>query len=370
MFTAAAIYVLQSLRLRRERERRRRQLGRRRYPLHRVYRTRTQFLDLSEEEVMTSYRFDKETILSLCQMLEGDLQPRTQRGHALPVHIKVTTFLAFLATGSFQTPLGLTSEITQGATSRCLEQALAALLRHTHHFISFPIRREEQHETMRDFYQIARFPSVLGAIDCTHVPLRAPGGDEAIYRNRKGFHSLNMQVVCNAKGLITNVVPRFPGSTHDAYILTQSRIYEEFQLRHITGGWLLGDRSYPLKSWLMIPMANPNTAAEMRYNRAHRRTRAVIERTFGILKSRFRCLDRSGGCLLYSPSKVCEIFLACCILHNLAINRHIPVPEDRPEENEEEDIQLSMEELEEIHHLSQRQAIRERNSLIESHFRR
>ena len=51
----------------------------------------------------------------------------------------------------------------------------------------------------------------------------------------------------------------------------------------------------------------------------------MVERTFGLLKARFRCLDRTGGALMYSPPKVCKIIVACCMLHNLALQHNIPV---------------------------------------------
>ena len=35
----------------------------------------------------------------------------------------------------------------------------------------------------------------------------------------------------------------------------------------------------------------------------------------------FRCLDKSGGTLQYSPQKVRAFFVACCVLHNIAM-RH------------------------------------------------
>ena len=71
----------------------------------------------------------------------------------------------------------------------------------------------------------------------------------------------------------------------------------------------------------MTPFIMPATAREMFYNRKHTETRGVIERTFGILKMRFRCLDKSGGTLQYSPQKVAAFFVACCVLHNISMNR-------------------------------------------------
>jgi nuclease HARBI1 len=41
-------------------------------------------------------------------------------------------------------------------------------------FISMPCR-EEQQETALHFYNIARFPACIGAIDCTHVKILSPG---------------------------------------------------------------------------------------------------------------------------------------------------------------------------------------------------
>ena len=51
----------------------------------------------------------------------------------------------------------------------------------------------------------------------------------------------------------------------------------------------------------------------------------MVECTFGLLKSRFRCLDKSGGTLLYSPNFVCQIIGACCMLHNFAMRRGLEI---------------------------------------------
>ncbi|KAJ1080366.1 hypothetical protein NDU88_000583 [Pleurodeles waltl] len=86
----------------------------------------------------------------------------------------------------------------------------------------------------------------------------------------------------------------------------------------------VGDSGYPNLSWLLTPLRNARTRAEERYNEAHGRTRRIIERTFGLLKARFRCLHLTGGSLCYSPKKVCQIIVACCMLHNLALRHRVP----------------------------------------------
>ncbi|KAJ1138493.1 hypothetical protein NDU88_004876 [Pleurodeles waltl] len=98
-------------------------------------------------------------------------------------------------------------------------------------------------------------------------------------------------------------------------------------IRHPTG-----ESGYPNLSWLLTPVRNPRTRAEERYNEAHGRTRRVIERTFGLLKARFRCLHVTGGSLFYSPKKVCQIIVACCMLPNFALRRQVPfLQEDGPD---------------------------------------
>ncbi len=80
----------------------------------------------------------------------------------------------------------------------------------------------------QEFFAIAGFPGVVGAVDCTHVRLYgAPfGDDEYLYVNRKGYHSINVQAVCDANFHVLNVVARWPGSTHDSAVLHGSRLGE------------------------------------------------------------------------------------------------------------------------------------------------
>ncbi|KAJ1179874.1 hypothetical protein NDU88_005107 [Pleurodeles waltl] len=69
--------------------------------------------------------------------------------------------------------------------------------------------------------------------------------------------------------------------------------------------------------------------AEEHYNEAHGQTRRIIGQTLGLLKARFRCLHLTGGSLCYSPEKVCQIVVACCMLHNLPFRHHVPFMQEK-----------------------------------------
>ena len=62
-----------------------------------------------------------------------------------------------------------------------------------------------------DFWRICAFPNVVGTIDCTHIKIPCPGGENAeLFRNRKGFFSINVQAVSGPNLEFQNIVVRWP----------------------------------------------------------------------------------------------------------------------------------------------------------------
>ena len=78
----------------------------------------------------------------------------------------------------------------------------------------------------------------------------------------------------------------------------------------------------------MTPLRSTNSPQEAAYNSAHSKTRSVVERCFGVMKSRFRCLDKSGGTLLYSAEKACKLVTATAVMHNYCVARQLDTPVD------------------------------------------
>lgn len=70
---------------------------------------------------------------------------------------------------------------------------------------------------------------------------------------------------------------------------------------------------------MLVPIPGPQ-------DRQEARARSTVERVIGLLKVRWRCLNASGGRLLYHPRKVCKIIRTCVVLHNLAVRRGVPLP--------------------------------------------
>lgn len=70
--------------------------------------------------------------------------------------------------------------------SRIIKRVSRAIVSLYINYIKFPGNRIV--EVQRAFMQQSRIPGVVGLIDCTHVPIISPGGDNAeLFRNRKGF---------------------------------------------------------------------------------------------------------------------------------------------------------------------------------------
>ncbi|KAJ1143360.1 hypothetical protein NDU88_009669 [Pleurodeles waltl] len=297
-----------------------------------VYRPLVDLSTMEERHIIITYRLDRATNQELCAQFEPDLKSAVRHPTGIPPLVQVLSVLHFLASGSFQTTVAMASGMSQEMFSNVLSRVLSALLKHMRSYIVF--RQVEDLPTVKgEFYALGYIPNIIGAIDGTQVSfVPPPRRNEQVYRNWKSYHSMNVQMVCLADQYISHVNAKHPGIVHDAYILRNSSIpYVMGQLqRHCV--WLTGDSGFPNLSWLLTPVRNPRTRAEERYNEAHGRTRSKIERTFGLLKARFQCFPLTDRSLYYSPKKVCQIIIYCCMLHNLALRRQVPFPqEDRPD---------------------------------------
>lgn len=123
------------------------------------------------------------------------------------------------------------------------------------------------------FYNIKQFPDVVRLIDGIHIPIQCPDKNWEVFRNWKSiFVLLNIQAVCDPNKEIFNIVTRSSGFTHGSRVFNNSSIKQRFDERRHTG-YLLGDRDYAESKFTFIPVPNPITLAEERYNKSHEQSK-------------------------------------------------------------------------------------------------
>lgn len=188
----------------------------------RLFHDRRDFFRESDDWLMSRFRLPRHLLMELCDLLEPQLRRNTLRSHAIPVSVQVLSTLGFLATDSFQREIGDRSGISQPTLSRTMPAVLRAINSLAARFIQFPYEDAQQTVIKMAFYEIADFPNVIGAIDCTHVRLKPPSVDDYVYVNGKRYHSINVQIICDANMSLLNMVARWPGGTHDSLILQNS----------------------------------------------------------------------------------------------------------------------------------------------------
>nr|XP_011424993.3 putative nuclease HARBI1 [Crassostrea gigas] len=179
-------------------------------------------------------------------------------------------------------------------------------------------RGAKAQETSDAFGEISGFLNVLGAVDGSHIPITAPKENPNAYYNRKKFHSVVLLATCDANLQFTYVWTGKPGSTHDASVLRSSELFVKSDDLFPPGFYLLGDSAFPLLGWLVTPFRDFGnlTRGQRLFNVCHSKARQVIERSFGLLKVRFRRLLRFDAC---DMNLIVKSNLSACVLHNICI---------------------------------------------------
>lgn len=152
---------------------------------------------------------------------------------------------------------------------------------------------------------------------------------EYCYKNRKGYFSKNVQLICDFDLQILAAYARYGGATHDAHIWENCGVKDFLENQYNQRGatrWLIGDSGYPLQPWLLTPIRNPENQSEQNYNYHHIRARNCVERLNGVLKKVFGCLSGDRG-LHMSPSYTGTIINVCCTLHNIRLKKNQPMPD-------------------------------------------
>ncbi len=193
-------------------------------------------------------------------------------------------------------------------------------------YIRLPKDEDEMRRKVAEFEGKYGMTQAFGCIDGTHAAIRKPLEHSQDFYSYKGYHSLNVQAVCDYRGMFMDVDCRWPGSVHDAKVFSNSEISRKLRdetlpatFQTIIPGfekvpnYLIGDPAYPLLPHCMKEYETCDANDKVVFNNLLRSARNPIECAFGRLKARWAVLTKKVGLdLTIVPS----VIFACFVLHN------------------------------------------------------
>ncbi|XP_064461765.1 putative nuclease HARBI1 [Ornithodoros turicata] len=255
---------------------------------------------MREDTFKSHFRLHRSTVEKMATLLAPALESATiHPGRptipAMKQRLVVIWSLANLESFS-QVSVGDRFGVAKSTVFHCVRRVGSALLDMARLFVAWPSNCHDALPIILGFQGKSRFPKVLGAIDGSHIEITAPKENASSYVNRKGFHSVVLQAVCD----------------HEMRFLHCS--VDHFPL----DSYLVGDAAYPIGPHLLTPHRDDGhlTVKERRYNVHLSRARVTIERAFGLLKGRFRRLFRVET---RRPDIIVTIIIVACIFHNACL---------------------------------------------------
>lgn len=276
----------------------------------------------SDDEFKSHFRLSRNTFNYLHELIQEDLVRHVSGCPTIPSHHQLMIALWKMATADSYRSVCDRFNVGRATAVRAVRRVCHALFKRASRFIQWPTG-DHAIEVMRGFERASGFPKTIGAIDRTHIRINAPKQNPVDYINRKGFHSIQLQLVCDHKALITHCYAGNPGSVHDQRVFRLSEVadYLNDDDAFPEDSHILGDSAYEIHQHLLIPYRDNGHLSEKqkKYNYRQSAARVTVERCIGLLKGRMRSLLH---CLpMTRVDLMAEYIVACCVIHNICTLR-------------------------------------------------
>ncbi|XP_071634449.1 uncharacterized protein [Temnothorax longispinosus] len=277
------------------------------------------------KQFQENFRMSAPAFERLLTVIAPLLENRTGTGRpTTKIEKQLLAVVWLLATPDCFRSIGMKFDMSKSTLHSCFRRVIVALVSISHRLITWPTG-EKLERTVQKFTDIAGMAGVIGAIDGCYVPIDAPQVDAQYYRTRKCEYAITLQAVCDPELRFTDVFAGYPGSVGDLRVFRNSPLYRDTEANvqnfFPNGEYIIGDKAYnPPLPWCISPYKNIGhlTAIQISFNTILSKTRQTIERTFGLLKGRFRRL-RHLSMVCYE--EIPDTILACCVLHNICLQQ-------------------------------------------------
>lgn len=250
---------------------------------------------------------------------------------SIPAEQRLSATLLFLATGRSLQDLKVTTAISVPALSSIIPETCEAIVGALRdEYFKFPKNPQEWNKVADDFERLWQFPNCGGVLDGKHVRISRPPNSGSYYYNYKGYFSIILMALVNAKFEFLMVDVGKNGEVSDGGFLEQTKFYnlllnDELCLpvsedtKQNLPFVFLGDEAFPSHKHLVKPFPEVllNKEREI-FNYRLSMAQHVARNAFGIMINRFRIFHTAINLL---PEKIEKVVLACCVLHNYLL-RH------------------------------------------------
>ncbi|XP_028420694.1 putative nuclease HARBI1 [Perca flavescens] len=270
-----------------------------------------------ETELRQDFRLTRRVMHSLQRLLQRD------QDHGWGNELEVLIYTYWLAHGLSYRVVARVFNVPKVTVHCIIHRVAQNIWDNLRRAIDFP-QTVDLPAVAQEFVNISGTPAfhnVVGAIDGSHIRIKPLQRHRLDYLNYKGFYSVNMQAICDSNGRFLDIFVGYPGSVHDTRIMKNSSFYTTRRYPP-TGYILLGYGGYPCLETpicLITPFKEPvHGEVQQRFNYYQSRGRSIIERAFGMMKTRWRStLFRA---LEVKPTFAPQVIASCAFLHNVCMD--------------------------------------------------
>ena len=175
-------------------------------------------------------RMSKERFEHLLSLVEPVIMKNdTNFRKAIPAKKRLVITLRFLASGMSQFDISLSFRVGRSTVSGIISKTCDAIYEVlTPLYMRPPNTEEEWKKISQDFEERWNFPHVVGAIDGKHVAIECPKKSGTLYHNNKGFFSMVLLAVYDAKYNFSIIDIGQYGSLNDSAAFLNSELGKGF----------------------------------------------------------------------------------------------------------------------------------------------